>query len=210
MNLKIALAAVTSAIVVTGAMLLAADPSEGQTRQQTEPGTLKPASSFNGIKNTRERSVALFREAGKVIQSPRCMNCHPAGDSPTQTDSMRPHSPLVVRGASGHGAPGLNCNTCHREANFDPAGVPGHPEWHIAPLSMAWQGKTLGQICTQIKDKKRNGNRDMAALLHHMSEDSLVGWAWNPGGNRPPAPGTQAEFGMLLKAWASSGAHCPS
>jgi hypothetical protein len=202
MSLKIALTAV--------AMLLAANPSEGQTRQQAEPATLKPVASFAGIKNTRERSVALFREAGKVIQSPRCMNCHPAGDSPTQTDGMRPHSPLVVRGAAGHGAPGLYCNTCHRAANFDPAGVPGHPEWHVAPLSMAWQGKTLGQICTQIKDKKRNGNRDMAALLHHMGEDSLVGWAWRPGGNRPPAPGTQAEFGALLKAWTDSGAHCPS
>jgi hypothetical protein len=62
----------------------------------------------------------------------------------------------------------------------------------------------------QIKDKKRNGNRDMAALLHHMGEDTLVGWAWSPGGNRAPAPGTQAEFGALLKAWADSGAHCPS
>jgi hypothetical protein len=209
MKLSIALAAVASAGVATGAMLLVTGPSAGQTRQ-AEATTLRPASSFASITDTRERSVALFREAGKVIQHPRCMNCHPAGDSPTQTDSMRPHSPLVVRGADGHGAPGLYCNTCHREANFDPAGVPGHPEWHIAPLSMAWQGKTLGQICTQVKDKNRNGNRDMAALIHHMSEDSLVGWAWHPGDNRPPAPGTQAEFGALIKAWADSGAHCPS
>jgi hypothetical protein len=25
------------------------------------------------------RSIALFREAGKVLQHPRCLNCHPAG-----------------------------------------------------------------------------------------------------------------------------------
>jgi hypothetical protein len=74
---------------------------------------------------------------------------------------------------------------------------------------MAWHGKLLAEICRQIKDPKRNGNRDMAALVHHMSEDSLVGWAWNPGVGRASAPGTQAAFGDLIKAWAESGAYCP-
>lgn len=123
---------------------------------------------------------------------------------------MRPHQPLVVRGADGHGAPGMACATCHHATNFDPAGVPGHPEWHVAPVSMAWQGRSLAQICTQIKDPKRNGGKDMAALIHHMSEDTLVGWAWSPGKGRNPAPGTQAAFGDLIKAWAASGAYCPS
>src|SRR5260370_10905233 len=103
----------------------------------------------------------------------------------------------------------MACATCHHESNFGPAGVPGHPEWHLAPLSMAWHGKLLAEICRQIKDPKRNGNRDMAALVHHMSEDSLVGWAWNPGVGRAPAPGTQAAFGDLIKAWAGSRANCP-
>jgi hypothetical protein len=210
MNLKIAFAAFVSAGLAAGGILLASGPSESQTQQAPAPEKLRPVSSFAGISDQRERSVALFREAGKVIESPRCMNCHPAGDRPTQTDRMRPHEPLVVRGADNHGAPGLQCATCHHTVNFDPAGVPGHPEWHLAPLAMAWQHKTLGQICEQIKDKNRNGNRDMAALLHHMSEDTLVGWAWNPGANRTPAPGTQVEFGALLKAWSDSGAHCPA
>ena len=61
-----------------------------------------------------------------------------------------------------------------------------------------------------LKDRKRNGDKDMASLLHHMTEDTLVGWAWHPGGQRQPAPGTQAEFGALLKAWADTGAQCPS
>jgi hypothetical protein len=30
-----------------------------------------------------------------------------------------------------------------------------------------------------------------------------------PGGRRPPAPGTQAAFGALMRAWADSGARCP-
>ena len=50
----------------------------------------------------------------------------------------------------------------------------------------------------------------MASLLHHMAEDSLVGWAWSPGAGRTPAPGAQADFGGLLHAWADTGAHCPA
>jgi hypothetical protein len=177
------------------------------TRMTTE---LRSASSFSNIAGQRERSVALFNEAAKVLQHPRCMNCHPATERPTQTDFMRPHRPWVVRGADGHGAAGLQCSTCHHRANFDHASVPGHPEWHLAPASMAWQGKTLRQICAQIKDRARNGNRSLAALLHHVSEDTLVGWAWSPGVGRTPAPGSQMEFGELMKAWIESGAHCPT
>jgi hypothetical protein len=170
---------------------------------------LRPVSDFAAITDSHERAVGLFQEAGKVITHPRCMNCHPASDRPTQTDNMRPHEPWVVRGVDGHGAPGLKCSTCHHAANFDPARVPGHPMWHLAPIEMAWQGKTLGEICEQIKDSARNGNKDMAALVHHMAEDSLVGWGWSPGSGRTPAPGTQSAFGELIKAWAEAGAHCP-
>jgi hypothetical protein len=177
----------------------------------TSPVTLKPVSDFGNITDRNERAIALFQEAGKVIQSPRCLNCHPAGERPTQTDRMRPHQPLVVRGEGGIGAPGgLVCTTCHHETNFDPAGVPGNPKWSLAPVEMAWQGKTLGQICNQIKDKDRNGGRDVAALIQHMAEDDLVGWGWNPGVGRMPAPGTQKQFGELIKAWADAGATCPA
>ncbi|MEX2051386.1 MAG: hypothetical protein WD944_09125 [Steroidobacteraceae bacterium] len=126
-----------------------------------------------------------------------------------QADAGRPHQPLVVRGADGHGAPGMECSTCHHDANFDPARVPGHPKWHLAPLSMAWEGKSLGTICEQIKDPARNGNMDLKAIAHHMAEDSLVGTAWNPGAGRTAAPGTQAEFGALIRAWIDAGAACP-
>ncbi len=197
-----------AALIAAGAALL---PAIGQT---TEPpraaaGTLKAPTDFTGIADPRARSVALFEEAGKVLQHPRCVNCHPAGDRPLQTDRGRLHQPLVVRGPDGHGTPGMACATCHGPANFDPARVPGHPKWHLAPLAMAWQGKTLGEICIQIKDRARNGGMDMEALLHHMEADSLVGWGWAPGADRTPAPGTQKEFGLLMRAWAEAGAHCP-
>jgi hypothetical protein len=172
-------------------------------------GTLRPVSDFASIANQRARSVAMFEEAGKVLMSPRCLNCHPVTDRPTQTDRMRPHEPWVVRGADGFGAPGLRCPTCHHGQNVDAAGVPGDPMWHLAPASMGWQGRTLGQICEQLKDPKRNGNMDSAALIHHMADDALVGWAWHPGAARKPAPGTQAEFGTLIRGWFATGAACP-
>jgi hypothetical protein len=171
---------------------------------------LQPAASFAGIADEKERSLALFAEAGKVITHPRCMNCHPASDRPLQGDDSHPHQPLVVRAETGMGAPGMHCTTCHGPTNFDPGRVPGHPLWHLAPIEMAWVGKSLGEICEQIKDPQRNGGKSMDELIHHMAEDSLVGWGWHPGAGRTPAPGTQKEFGELIKAWAASGAACPA
>lgn len=171
---------------------------------------LKAVSEFASIADDKQRSQALFVEAGKVITSARCMNCHPAGDRPAQGDDRHPHLPLVVRGVDGFGAVGMRCTTCHGLENFDPARLPGHARWHLAPIEMAWVGKSLGEICEQIKDPKRNGGMSMEQLVHHMAEDSLVGWGWHPGAGRTPAPGTQAEFGALIKAWAGSGAACPA
>src|SRR6266851_3117692 len=70
---------------------------------------LRPAASFASIADRRSRSIALFEEAGKVLQHPRCVNCHPATDRPRQTDSRRLHLPRVVRGVDGQGAPGMRC-----------------------------------------------------------------------------------------------------
>ena len=170
---------------------------------------LRAPDSFSAIADKTERSRALFVEAGKVIQSPRCLNCHPVGERPTQGADMHPHSPLVVRGVDDKGAVGMRCTTCHQSTNFEASGVPGHPLWHAAPKSMAWQQRSLGQICSQIKDPRRNGGKSMAQIHEHMASDSLVGWAWQPGAAREPAPGTQAQFGALIAAWIETGAACP-
>ena len=201
---------------LAAAGLIAALAMHGASARQAEAPpavppmatALKHAADFARIRDEKARSLALFNEVGKVLQHPRCLNCHPATERPTQTDAMRPHMPLVVR-ADGIGAPGLRCFTCHHEENFDPANVPGNPKWMLAPAEMAWQGKTLGQICTQLKDKDRNGGKTMAEMEEHMAKDELVGWGWHPGGNRTPVPGTQAQFGELFNAWVKSGAHCP-
>lgn len=196
-------------VLITGATI---QRSVGQTTVPDWPrvaADLRPAASFAQVADTQARSIALFEEAGKVFQHPRCMNCHPAGERPRQTDHRRLHQPLVVRGKDGHGAPGAACATCHGGANFDPAGVPGNPHWALAPASMGWEGKSLGEICAQLKDLRRNGGRDIAAILKHVTTDSLVLWAWDPGPGRTPAPGSNAEFGNLLTAWRETGAHCP-
>ncbi|MET0280130.1 MAG: Isoquinoline 1-oxidoreductase subunit [Steroidobacteraceae bacterium] len=185
--------------------------ADAPTLPDVAKGELRSVEAFSSIHNKRERSLALFGEVGRVLTHPRCVNCHPAGERPLQTDAMRPHEPLVVRGPDGHGhATGLRCDTCHQAVNNDIATVPGNPKWGLAPASMAWEGRSLGQICEQIKDRTRNGNMNMKALIEHMSHDILVGWGWSPGVGREPAPGTQQQFGALFKAWADSGAYCPA
>jgi len=191
-----------------GLMVLAAGVGLSATQPEAVV-SLRPVSDFSVISDQKERSVALFAEAGKVILHPRCVNCHPAGDRPLQGEDGHPHLPLVVRGREGHGAVAMQCTNCHGRANFDPGGVPGHPMWHLAPIEMAWAGKSLGEICAQIKDPNRNGGKSLDEIVHHMTEDSLVGWGWNPGAGRAPAPGTQQEFGALIRAWAEGGATCP-
>jgi mono/diheme cytochrome c family protein len=175
---------------------------------------LRPASSFASIADANQRSAAIFTEMGKVLTHPRCVNCHPRTDRPLQGDQGEPHMPAVVRGPNGMGAPGLECATCHGPTNvtFESGvgSVPGDPRWHLAPIEMAWEGKSLRQICEQLKDRTRNGGKSLAELHKHNAEDHLVGWGWNPGEGRTPAPGNQAEFGALTKAWIDSGAHCPA
>jgi hypothetical protein len=184
--------------------------------QEPTAETLRPVSDFDSIADETARSIALFEEAGKVILHPRCVNCHPATDRPLQGMTMQPHQPPVTRGDDNLGMIGMRCTTCHGPENVelsaqadDIRSIPGHPLWHLAPIEMAWEGRTLGEICEQIKDTERNGGKDMAALVAHMAEDTLVGWGWNPGAGREPVPGTQEEFGAIFKAWADTGAACP-
>lgn len=170
---------------------------------------LRAPGDFAAILDPPSRSAELFVEAGKVIQHPRCLNCHPVGDRPSQGTGY-PHQPPVERGPDGLGVTAMRCPTCHQAANFDPGRVPGHPKWHLAPASMAWQGLTLAQICAQLKDPARNGGLTLDQIVEHMTQEDLVGWAWKPGAGRTRPPGTQPAFGALIRAWVDSGAACPA
>ena len=157
------------------------------------------------------RSRASFDEMAKVIQSPRCLNCHPVTRQPLQGDDSHRHVPDVNLDTQ---SAAFNCQTCHHDHNSPVFGggiqsIPGERNWRLAPASMAWVGKSRGDICRQIKDFSRNGHRDLAALQRHMANDPLVGWAWHPGAGHTPAPGTQATLGKLVSAWIATGAECP-
>lgn len=180
-----------------------------QSVMASDAKTLAAPVDFAGMADPKERSAAYFTELGKVLTSPRCVNCHPRTDRPRQGDESRLHQPPVYRGVDGFGLEAMRCASCHRGANFDAATMPGHPEWHLAPAEMAWEGKTVSEICAQIKDPKRNGGRSLHDLFQHIGSDTLVGWAWAPGPGRTPVPGTQQQAGALVQAWAESGAVCP-
>ncbi|WP_298432614.1 Isoquinoline 1-oxidoreductase subunit [uncultured Jannaschia sp.] len=192
------------------ALLLAGAPALAQDLATELAGP----DSFAGIEGDEARAAALFGEMAKVITHPRCMNCHPVGASPLQGDLMEPHQPPVVRGVADIGAVGMECTTCHGSENLTyvsgEGSIPGHEPWHIAPASMGWTGLSVAEICVQLKDPARNGDRTLAEIHEHNAEDGLVGWAWEPGDGRTPAPGTQELFGQLTQAWIDAGAHCPT
>jgi len=167
---------------VCGAIWMPAPVCDSEARSQV-PDHLRTPESFQDVGDMRERSRALFSEAAKVITSPRCMNCHPADDTPRQGDDRHAHTPPVTRGLGGNGVPGNTCQACHTQANYTLAeatssyqSIPGHPRWGLAPIEMAWQGKSVGQICAQMKDPARNGGRTLALLHNHLAHDDLVAW----------------------------------
>jgi hypothetical protein len=177
---------------------------------------LKAPTAFSDIADRATRSRALFNEAAKVITSPRCMNCHPAGDQPHQGDDRHIHRPSALRGEANNGVPGQRCAACHTDNNFPLSlgaasyqSIPGNLRWSLAPIEMAWEGKTAGEICRQIKDPARNGGRDLGLLHEHVAKDELVAWGWRPGAGRQPAPGSQEQFGAIVQAWIDTGAECP-
>jgi hypothetical protein len=179
-----------------------------------ETGKLRPASAFvAAIVDDDQRAAAIFNEMGKVFTHPRCVNCHPVSDIPLQGDSQTDHNPSVDRGPDGHGAEDLQCAACHgleKVALANSFGnVPVNPKWALAPIEMGWHGKTVSEICQQLRDPARS-NMTLEELHHHNAEDALVAYGWNPGGGREPAPGTQKEFGELTLAWIQAGAACPS
>jgi hypothetical protein len=172
-------------------------------------GPLRGPEAFAGISDAEDRSVALFQEASRVLLHPRCLNCHVAGDSPTQGVRAELHEPPLVRGPDDDGVVGMHCGSCHAASNGALSRVPGAPGWKLPPASMAWLDKTPGAICEQLRDTERNGARSLEQIAEHSAHDPLVAWGWEPGADREPPPGTQQQFAQLITAWIESGATCP-
>ena len=153
-----------------------------------------------------------FVDVVKVLQSPRCMNCHPNGDRPLQTDKNVVHAQNISRKTIAAGVP---CSTCHQDHNSEAVGVeagpPGALHWNLPPEAtpMVFQGKTATQICEQMKDPKQNNGKSLAQLLEHAKSDPIVLWGWNPGGKRTIPPMSHDAFAAAFQAWVDGGGACP-
>lgn len=156
--------------------------------------------------------MKAFRDVARVLQSPRCMNCHPAGDRPLQTDVSKPHAQNISRRSVAAGVP---CSTCHQARNSEALGIaggpPGAPRWDLPPadMPMVFQGRALTALCEQLKDPDRNGHKTLDQLLDHVSRDPLVLWGWKPGGKRTPPPLSHPAFVAAFTTWVRSGGACP-
>jgi len=157
---------------------------------------------------------AAYETMMKVLTHKRCVNCHPAGDRPRQGEDSHIHNFNVQRGLDNHGVEGLKCATCHQEENNNYSGVPGAPEWALAPLEMKWEGLSKSEIAKSILDRSINGNRSLEETVKHLTEHELVLWAWEPGVNadgeaREPVPVPLDEYIAAVKEWAANGAVIP-
>lgn len=164
----------------------------------------------------RPAALAAFDTIQTVLQHPRCQNCHIPGDAPLQFDAGLTHAQNVKRGSDGHGAPGLPCSACHGESNA-PASYgahmpPGAPKWALPPANrkMVFIDLPASELCANLKDTRRNGGKDLAALLEHVSHDKLVLWGWDPGVGRAPVSVPHDQFVAAFKTWVDAGAPCPA
>jgi len=167
----------------------------------------------------RAEGLAAWSDVYSVLISPRCLNCHTATSFPEQGDDRHRHFANVTRGPDGRGVPGLTCGGCHQHTNADATGVPGGPDWHLAPLSMQWQdtgGRALASadVCRAVTDRSNNNGLDANGLLRHHTQDALVLWAFRPGvraGGTPRSvpPLSHDAFVRATRRWAEAGTPCP-
>jgi hypothetical protein len=203
------LAAITVLALAATTLVLSCSHGVGDAQRSatgSSSGAAPPAARDPG---------ASFEIVRRVLQSPRCMNCHPAGDAPLQGDDSHRHTMHVLRGPGGYGAAGLECSTCHGRANppdsYGPHMPPGvSTGWELPPpdMKMVFEGRAPRELCVQLKDPDRNGGRDLAGVLEHLSTP-LVKWGWSPGVGRAPVSVPYPEFIAAFKAWSAAGAPCP-
>jgi hypothetical protein len=154
-----------------------------------------------------------FVDVARVLQSPRCQNCHPAGDRPLQTDAGIPHRFQISRRSVDAGLP---CGACHQERNSEalgiPGGPPGAPHWGLPPAAtpMIFEGRTPRALCLQLRDEAQTGGRDLGELLEHVRTDALVLWGFRPGGQRTRPPLSHDAFVTAFRTWVEAGGPCPA
>jgi hypothetical protein len=165
-----------------------------------------PAPSAAQIADGERAFATVYR----VLQHPRCKNCHPIGRVPLQGDAGRPHAQNVLGGDDGKGVFAMKCATCHFEHNGVGAHTPpGAPNWHLpaAGMPLVFEGRTAAELAAQLRDPARNGGKTVEQLFHHVAEDPLVLWGWNPGEGRAPVDVPHADVVAAMRTWIDAG--CP-
>jgi hypothetical protein len=157
-------------------------------------------------------SVAAFMKVYDVLMSPRCMNCHPAGDIPLQGDDNHLHTMSPTRGKDGKGIYAMKCSNCHQPTNSPGLNTPpGNPKWALPPadMKMVFEGKSPRDLALQIMDYKRNGHKNKAQLIEH-ARDTLVKAGWDMGEGRKPPPLPYNEFVAAWDEWIKKGGVAPA
>ena len=186
-------------------------------------GTDRVINDFEPGSVSVQDGLASWQLFFEVASHPRCSNCHVGADnrpmwSGPSYGKTRVHGMNVSAGESRIGAEALACSTCHTtlkapdpNANAIPHSAPKVAmDWALAPVEAEWFGKSSSYICNQLKDPERNGDRTIREVAAHLDHDLILHWAWNPGGNREPAPHSlQAAMDALMK-WAAAGTPCPT
>ncbi|CAN5176720.1 hypothetical protein BH09BAC6_BH09BAC6_11470 [soil metagenome] len=168
--------------------------------------------NYTALPNDSIGSVKAFMSVYKVLMSPRCMNCHPAGDVPLQGDDSHLHTMNVKRGIDGGGVYAMRCSNCHQAQNTPGLHMPpGNRPWLLPPahMRMVFQGRTPHQLALQLLNPKQNGGRSKAQLIDHIANDELVGWAWHPGDGRTLPPMSRATLAAQVRLWIAKGAYAP-
>jgi hypothetical protein len=157
-------------------------------------------------------SVEAFMKVYDVLMSPRCMNCHPAGDVPLQGDDSHIHTMSPKRGKDGKGMYAMKCMNCHQPTNSPGLHAPpGNPKWALPPadMKMVFEKKSPRELALQIMDFKRNGHKNKAQLIAH-ARDTLVKAGWNMGEGRRPPPLPYKEFVTAWDEWINKGGIAPA
>lgn len=190
---------IASSLTVLLAAPFLISPSQEQSTTTAAKGT--PATDFDKMMS--------------VLTHQRCMNCHPSDGIPKQGEDSHPHYFGLTRGKDNLGFEATKCGTCHQKENNSFSGVPGAPEWSLAPESMRWEGLSRVEIARAMLDPKRNGGRDHDKVMHHLTEHALVLWAWSPGVDadgkpREAPPVGKKEYIAAVKRWFAEGAPIPA
>ena len=182
------------------------------TMKTMAAGLFGAAPAYADAAQDSTASARAFLAAYPVFLNPRCVNCHPAGNAPLQGDDGRPHAMNVKRGAAGMGKNAMQCTNCHQAAN--PAGAhmpPGGPGWQLPPEDepMIFEKRSPHDLCVQLKDPAKNGNRTPMQVVEHVRTAPLVLWGWSPGEGRKVVPLPHDAFVKYMTEWAQKGAACP-